>query len=781
MLAYFLSSPKPIIKRYELKDGSLEKYSYPFVYEVTSHEEEFSDLSTLAQLIQAHASRGNCLLKGTLIRPLVAESRAGSTDPDARTPFVCLDLDGVEGYQTVDLFLDEIGCGDVDYILQWSSSMGVENQAGFRCHVFMLLDRSQHPQMLKYWLMHLNLKTDRLNRQLQLTRTGNSLRWTLDITTCQNDKLLYIAPPEFGPGLEDPYPADKRISFQKRGRRHLALPDNIPPREALRELSIARINELRVEANLPKRRATKFKYHSGTEYMLNPDTATITGMKVERDFVYFNLNGGDSWGYYHPVSDPRFIHNFKGEPSYRTEDLLPEYWGRIQSETAAYKPDIHGTIYFAFRDFRSSNFYNGWYNSERDELRIAMAKTESQLRHFMLQHGQALGEIVPDWDLVWDPHSDSVIDTVEQRLNTYQPSELLKMELPTPPKEVPPTVAKIIAHALGSHEDTYRHFLNWLAYIVQKMEITGTAWILQGTEGTGKGLLYHKILTPIFGEENVVSKRMEELESEFTGFMENKFIVFIDEIEAGNTFYYNKISAKLRNLIVEPSISIRRMYMPPFMAKNYSNLLFASNKEEPVKVPPDDRRYNVGFYQAQPILEVISAEEIDEVLPEELPKFLAYLMDYSVDRAAARRPLDSEARTTLIDVGRTAIDTVADAILRGDVEFLWDHLPADRNSVSPVDHSRYEPYRALVLEIIENINKGDTQGKLSRDDLFIIMEWTVGGMPKSVYKFTALLKHHRIHLTQVWKGRNVRGITTQWKIDPKWFKAILKEISDKKV
>jgi hypothetical protein len=41
-------------------------------------------------------------------------------------------------------------------------------------------------------------------------------------------------------------------------------------------------------------------------------------MKMERGFVYFNLNGGDSWAYYHPIDNPTFIRNFKGEPMYRT-------------------------------------------------------------------------------------------------------------------------------------------------------------------------------------------------------------------------------------------------------------------------------------------------------------------------------------------------------------------------------------------------------------------------------------------------------------------------------
>ena len=130
MKIFFLTADKPIIKSYELdQHGVLVKHSYPFVYEVTSHEENPKTLQDLTKLMQRYAKTGACMVKGELQRPLVTESRKGTTDPNAKTDWICLDLDGIEGFQTVDQFLEAIGCGDVDYVLQWSSSMGVENKA----------------------------------------------------------------------------------------------------------------------------------------------------------------------------------------------------------------------------------------------------------------------------------------------------------------------------------------------------------------------------------------------------------------------------------------------------------------------------------------------------------------------------------------------------------------------------------------------------------------------------------------------------------------------------
>lgn len=772
MDVFFLSADKPIVKSYELgPQGELIKHSYPFVYEVTSHEEHPTNLQGLAALMQKYAKQGRCMVKGKLQRPLVSESRKGSTDTDEKTDWICLDLDGIEGYQTVDLFLEAIGCGDTEYVVQWSSSMGIENTAGFRCHIFMRLVQPTHPQILKHWLQDLNLRV--LDSQLELTKTGNSLRWPLDVTTCQNDKLLYVAPPKLGPGIKDPFPGNQRINYVPKSRQLLALPYPIPTRDALRDRIDKKVQELRVANNLPKRKSSKYKFTGSVEYMTNPDSAVITEMKTERGFVYFNLNGGDSWAYYHPEDNPNFIFNFKGEPAYKTEDLLPEYWARLQQAASTYQPNSQGLIYLAFRDFKTSNYFNGFYDTNTDKLELAMAKSESQLRQFMKQHGQTLGDFIPDWDLVWNPHNPNVVDPTKNELNTYRPSDFFLIARLPHVTNVPPTIKKVIDHVLGHDSATIDHFLNWLACIVQYQTRTGTAWVWQGTQGTGKGVLFHQIITPLLGEVNVVSKRMEELESEFTGYMENKFVVFIDEIEAGRSLYHSKVTAKLKNLIVEPTISIRRMYTPAYMATNFASMIFASNKPASVEIAPDDRRFNVGPYQTLPIQ--LTATEVDVDIPAELTDFFAFLKQYKADPDRARKPLISAARSTLIDISRTAIDTVSDALLSGNLEFFWEHLTTMKNvSSNPITNMKYTAFRELIVDLV---NTQDP--KLTRDDLFTIMEWCVGGMPQSPHKFTALLKHHRIHLTQIWKNnRNVRGIDVAWQTDPTWLAQAQKEIAN---
>lgn len=778
----FLQADEPIRKSYKLGTrGELIKTPYPFVYEVSSYEHEIESIEDFYAAVTAHADMGHTLLKGKLGRRLIQESRAGATDPDQPSEWICLDLDGVEGFQSTDTFLASLGISNVSYIRQWSSSQGVEGTTGFRCHLFILLDRPIHPTILKQWLQHHNLNNSILANQLELTKTGNSLRWPLDVSTCQNDKLLYVAAPKFELPLTDPFALGNRIELIKLGTDRFVFPANVPTPDSLRQSIHQRVNKLRESAGLEKRRKTAFKFEGTVEYMPNPDRATITDMKEERGFVYFNLNNGDSWAYYHPSDNPKFIFNFKGEPTYRTEDLLPDYYAKLKPRAIAFTPTAAGLVYLAFRDFRSSNYYNGIYDQATGKLTFAQAKTESQLKGFMKQHGLPIGDFIPDWDIVFEPTANYVVDTNSKKVNIFEPSDIMKNTVGNAPATVPPTIEKVIKHVLGGDQATYDHFINWLAVAVQTLGMTGTAWVLHGTQGTGKGVLFHHILTPLFGEQNVVSKRMEELESEFTGFMENKFIAFIDEVEAGKSMYKDKITAKLKNLITEPRISIRKMYHPAFEARNFCNMIFSSNKDEVVEVAPDDRRFNVGFYQPAKIQ--LSATEIFDRIPAELPGFYAFLMSFNASPATARQPLQSAARAQMVNLSTPAVDQVAQALNRGDLEFFWDQL---KDKKQPLTHltnlspesKAYNEYRELLIEIVKNPTASTA---LSREDLRKIFEWTVGNMPDRPNKFTSYLKHHRINLESVWcSGRSVRGIKTSW-VTPANHAAMIADINNDKV
>lgn len=774
----FLETSVHVAKTYALSDGALIKTPYPNVYEVTSHTSAVTDLKMFYKLIINHAAQGNALLKGVIQNQLTNQSRAGSTQANTPTEWICLDIDGLvpgdgslPDSSAVEDILTKIGCDKVDYILQWSNSMGIETTDEIRCHVFILLDRPTDPRLIKTWLLNLNLELPELKSQLRLTRTGSSLRYRLDITTCQNDKLLFIAAPKLK-GIRDPYPnPKKRFQLIKRQKRFLTIDLPTIPPEALRDKIQKEVNRLRTLEGIPRLPKGRYKRAGAIEYRCNIEAALITDQKEERGFMYFNLNGGDSWAYYHPIDNPEFIHNFKGEGTYRTADLLPEYWNSLQTEgrkEATQQREDDPIQRLVITDRASSALYA--LELEKRTGKILMETklaNDTRARDYLKLHNIPIPDAYPWWDRAWDPKRPPGAHVKDAFLNIYEPSPF---ELKPPDKRSRytfPTIEKIIAHALGNDKLTVQAFINWLAVLVQYPGNNGTAWILQGISGTGKGVLFNEILRPMLGLDNCKAISVNALNEIYTPFFDRTRLLFVDEVEVD--LLKGAALAKLKQAISEPVLSVRQMYQTARPIESYLNIIMASNMRAPIRITPDDRRYSIGVYQEIPIS--LSVNEISNI-PDELGQFYGFLKYYKADRDQARHAHVNSAKAAVIKLNRLSIDEVCDALRAGDMEFFWDNLPS--GPVSPTRTILQVEYRSLIRDIFLN-----NRTKIPREDLLTLFDWCVGGMPQSPNKFTALIKHYNLTLTQIWyNGRNVRGIDVRWmqpKSDPFWFKQRQKE------
>lgn len=784
----FLNAPVALTKSYtKLTDGTIEKSSYPNVWEVTSIIEDCPNLATMETLINKHAALGNCMLKGMVMRPLVCESRKDSTDRNATTEFICLDLDGIEpvftldpAYPpinvTVDSILDAMGLANVSYVLQWSGSMNITSTA-LRCHVFIMLSKPVSAPLIKQWLIQKNHEVTILTSAQTLTKTGNALSWGLDITACQSDKLIYIAPPVLK-GIKNPLGRLPRVSRITKAQATFDLTERINTTDQNRALTDAKVLALRDAAGLPKRKLT-YKIVGPHEVLAKPGECIATEMKTDRGFVYFNLNGGDSWAYFHPENNPDYIFNFKGEPTYLTKELLPAYWETLK--TQAYRVSSTGLTYLAFLERSTSTYYRGTYDQANDLLDIYPAKNENMVRQFADANGLRLGDNIPEWDMAFNPHDNVRVDFNNRTVNTFQLSEFMRTPQPKRPVvNCPPMTFKIISHVLGNDIDAIEHFMNWLACIVQTRDRTRTAWVFQGIEGTGKGLLFNKILKPILGSTQAVIKRSGELSEKWTDFVQGKLLIFIDEIQTSALKDEAGVIANLKNLITEPTAQIRVMNKNAYEIDNYSNWIFASNKPDPVTVSASDRRFNVGPYQSVEFPRPTDAEV--ESIANELQTFYHYLESYAVDKLAASTPLVSAARADLIQLSLTTAESTAAALTAGDMAFFLDQLPTDDTyKLDPKQLSRVEAYRRTLCDVIAR-TKADGACNIQRDELFVIFNYTVGGMNPSPTSFTKYLGHRQITIKPIsCYGKIVRGISTTWS-DPARFPSYLKNnFSDMKV
>ena len=762
MKATFLSAEVPLTKTFTLEKGELKKSGHPRIIDCTSYEVDFETIEDLHNHMLAHAELGHCFLKGNLTRQIINESRAGATDPNEPTRVILLDLDGLKEVSTVDQFMTKVGLQDVDHIVQYSSSMGVIPDRGLSAHIYVLLDRAWPPAMLKQWLIHLNLSIKELRNGLGLTRTNNALRWALDVTTCQNDKLIYIAPPICGNGVVDGFEGE-RIALVKRTKRVASISEKIPSAEVNRVAMEKALNSLRADAGLKERKKTTYKTQGTVEYMAKPDQAVVTSVRTERGFTYLNINNGDSWGYYHPENNPEFIYNFKGEPVYKTSELIPDYWHDVKEIINIPRLDNKGMLYLAFRDFRTATYWNGIWNSVDKSLVMSQAKSAEQLRHFLKQHGQPVGDFIPDWNVVFNPQSEDIITIESRTVNQFQPSEFMTGSHKKVTK-VPPIVKKVIMHMVGDDEACFEHLMNWLAVIIQHRCKTGTAWVFNGIQGTGKGLFLNKILRPLY--KYVESKRMRELDSQFNGYLEKCLILWLDEAQMSAQNQAGVMEADVKNYIVEDKISIRRMQTNAYEAESYLNIMLASNKDDPITIDVTDRRFNVTPFQDRKL--EISDAELAELQNTELRLFADYLFTRAADKGVARTPMNNPAKQKMVYVGLSSIDVAAKNLLEGNLEFFKEQEPADHlNTSKAVPNSSRDILAGAYINLLKQIEEGK-KPILIREDIHIMLDYIIGNVPNTPYKFSSMLKHHKIFLepSRI-DGKVVRGLKVNWKLPEK--------------
>lgn len=772
----FLSASLPLTKTIEkLTDGTIFKTPYPLVSNFTSNTINVGTIDEFYERLvtSATSTRKPCLLKGEIERELSNESRKGTTRTNDSTSFVCLDLDRAS-FSTPAEVMRALSLDDISYIVQYSASYMLDRKdKRLSCHIFFLLDKPKPAPQLKAWLMHLNLSTPVLEKDIELSTSGASLHWPLDITCCQNDKLIYTAMPVFK-GMQSPLKEADRIQLIKKDKGKLPVTRlDIKQIEPLKTKAREKLNALRDAAGIkPLRGKTKMV----GEYEVQNGVGEISTYEVFDcgEYNRLNLNGGDSQAYWHSKSDLTYLHNFKGEPSLLLKEVLPHYYADLMrnSSSDSMAPTPGGLEILAFRDKVTAEYWKGTFDPATQKLEIYTVKNEKQLDDFLQAHNKSLGPFVPEFHRTFDPHNPVIYDLKEKTINTYIPTKYIRDMKKNKSGEFP-IIQSIIDSCVGVGE-VQEHFMNWLAVVWQQRRKPLTAWVLHGVEGTGKGLLFNNVLVPLFGREHAVQKRASELNSEFNGWVERALVCMIDEIDAEMFLNSRSVEANLRTLITEPVVSVRRMRTDSYLAPNYTAFIFSSNKKRPVAIPPGDRRFNVGTFQSAKL--IITPQEVDGI-SDELEGFAHWLSAREASFEEARRVLDTEDRRAVQRLSTTSVDALAVEILNGNFMTLWDARPDEQfaESNGMVDGIA-TAYSALIKRMA-----AESVSRITRDEFMMIFRHCIGKVPEGTKKQAQWLEHHGIVLSRLRDetgGENSRipAVSVEWRMSPSQRRAVRAEL-----
>lgn len=761
MELFFLSAKVPLTKTFtRMPSGDIEKSPYPLIKNFTSHSELVDSAEQFYNAITAHAAAGQCLLKGQLHRQLKDESRAGSTNALDHTEWMCFDLDNISGVETVDAFVYTMlpkAFHDVDYVLQYSASAGVSGDAGLRAHLFYLLDKPVSPEVLKNYVTGLNFDTESLSSQITLAQNGVALRYPLDRTVNQNDKLIYIAPPLLSGGVVDRL-GPERIQLIRRVAPKLQFDWAGKTQAQVEADSLKKVTELRKAVGLRKKEVKVRYLSSGSALLTNPDAARVTGERKRGTFVYLNINGGDSWGYYYPEGNPRYLYNFKGEPLVAIADFLPEYWAQIQKDLTG---TWQGPRPFVFRNPTANTLHAGVWDplNERVEKDGPHVITRENLEDFFSQYELPVPDPIEDWLFEFDPTQYKVLDFEGRFCNRWAPTEIMKQAQAA--EEIPPTIRRVIDSVVAHDEECFSRFINWLACIYQTRQKMMTAWVFHGVEGTGKGILFKDVLMPIFGRKHCLSKQIAAIEDRFNADLEQCLIFNLDETRIEDSATAKRTLNKLKHMITEQWQEVRGMRTNAYQARSYTNFLFYSNDYDALSISATDRRMSVAPRQENAI-DVTDADI--EAIKAEVSQFAGYLSAYKIDLNLAQKALNNSAKTAMREASQDTVEQLCQAVADGNLEYFMSELDEPFSGADIVAWSQYQATLRRWLEganAVSVIKRADIQSAYN-----YLIAPTASAMGKK--KFGRMLSHKNlidgVHRCTVAK-KAVRGYRVEWKAE----------------
>ena len=139
-------------------------------------------------------------------------------------------------------------------------------------------------------------------------------------------------------------------------------------------------------------------------------------------------------------------------------------------------------------------------------------------------------------------------------------------------------------------QEHYEYLLMWMAAAVQKPDQpAGTAVVLRGKQGTGKGV-FCKTFGHLFGQHFLHVTNAKHLTGAFNNHLRDCVFLFADE-----AFYAGdkKNEAQLKALITEEQMMLEAKGIDAEFGRNYLHVCMASNAEWVIPVDMDDRRFFV--------------------------------------------------------------------------------------------------------------------------------------------------------------------------------------------
>jgi hypothetical protein len=792
---------------------------YPHVKRVNSFHFE-TDISQdglreRLGILQEHARFGYCMLKGTLKKELRNETRAGQTQRDALTSTLVLDVDGYPlddaltapctaddlravAEHVVSLLPEELH--DVSYIAHASSSFGMKPNSA-SVHLEFMLTQPVAPAALKLWIQMLNLDIEAFEQKLSLTPSGHTIHWLLDPSVADNSKIIYIAKPRFN-GVDNPFSNDddRWILVEKQHASvDLTTQVGAHTRAAVSARTNKKLAALRRAQGLPARNHKTRKIKLGNasiNVISDPNEMNIQLYRVTGEYAIFDINGGDSHAYWCSLSNPDIMYNFKGEPPFQFSKADPEAFDAFMEEYGERVTEHRPIEPFVFRDSRTDRHFFGRYDRRQGAFvedgggRVALnAIARANIDDAMAEAGGIMPDVIPTYALVFNPEDNTVVDPINRTVNKFCAPPLMRdvPEIDDAFKNVTydmskggdngimgylnaltPNIHRLIYHVVGNDPVCYEHFINWLAHAYQYRCVSSTAWVFSGMPGTGKGVLFTRVVEAIWSREYASLKNMKNLEDNFNGSLETQLMVAFDEVHLTSGRNPERLLNDIKHMIGSDTGTVRAMRTDQQNSQFYYNFFLFSNHRDAIPIEPGDRRMNVAPYQEIPIKKQYPHFlQMLDAIDDEVPHFAAFLHHFTVNVEAARTCLENAAKAKMRFSGLNSYELFFDAVKTGKLDYFIEcvllHAP---DATDYAEIQRIANAKRVIKAWIDDANNARTT-VLPLDDLRLVYLAMYPHNTITPNKFGSMVNKNNLDVKRrslAARGK-LRCVETDWVID----------------
>lgn len=193
--------------------------------------------------------------------------------------------------------------------------------------------------------------------------------------------------------------------------------------------------------------------------------------------------------------------------------------------------------------------------------------------------------------------------------------------------------------------------------------------VLKGDQGTGKGLLFEKIISELFGKKFCVVVDDDRLGSTFKNWIGGNLFCNLNEISHDMKGRKNTKNF-IKMLVTDESVQTEKKFENASETEIFSNVIITSNENFPIEIEPSDRRFTVFNTGASlKKVGVDTASLIDEI-KNELESFAIYLKNYDCDLSMYHQALDTPEKTALIEGTTDRFTIYTRAIINKDISFF---------------------------------------------------------------------------------------------------------------